>query len=84
MSELLPLPHSPVTAIVKGGSVFSFRRNRERPRATALKSKTSASPASMGRSETRRLATEGCGSTSAGGLLKAGTRRSPTSKRLRQ
>ena len=58
MSELLPLPHSPVTAMVSGGSVWRLRRNREIPRAMPPRSSASRSPGRSGRSEAKRSVTE--------------------------
>src|SRR5258708_17086457 len=51
MSELLPEPHSPLTATVSGGRVFSLRRNRDSPTAMPVSPSTSASPGSSGFSD---------------------------------
>src|SRR6516164_457192 len=78
MRELLPVPHSPLIATVRGGKVFLLRRNRESPSAIEDRPSTSRSSGSRG------LSLESCPSTSpifdfsvcsssrSGGVLRAG------------
>ncbi|MCY1401726.1 hypothetical protein D9M71_168490 [compost metagenome] len=56
ISELLPLPQSPVMAMVSGASVRSLRRNADRPQARGAKSRRSSVIAASGRSEAKASA----------------------------
>jgi hypothetical protein len=67
----LPLPQAPITAMVKGGSVFSLRMNIEMAVAIAPNFSGSGSCGSSGRSETPWSAIDGSR------CVRSGARRTP-------